>query len=166
MATYEVRIRDAEGKYRTVREDAATPREARMALQLQGVQVLEVKEAKKFTLQSDLDLSFLAKITVKDRAIFARQFAALVNAGVALVRGIGVLADQCTNPKLKKILMAVNNDIQQGSTLADAMRPHPEAFDNLFVAMIQAGETGGGSRRSAQPSVKVTRGSSSPQQPD
>ncbi|BAY52516.1 type II secretion system protein [Thermostichus vulcanus NIES-2134] len=143
MATYEVRIRDAEGKYRTVREDAATPREARMALQLQGVQVLEVKEAKKFTLQSDLDLSFLAKITVKDRAIFARQFAALVNAGVALVRGIAVLADQCTNPKLKKILMAVNNDIQQGSTLADAMRPHPEAFDNLFVAMIQAGETGG-----------------------
>ncbi|BCX11925.1 MAG: pilus biosynthesis protein PilC [Thermosynechococcus sp.] len=143
MATYEVRIRDAQGKYRTVREEASTPREARMALQLQGVQVLEVKEAQKFTLKSDLDLSFLAKITVKDRAIFARQFAALVNAGVALVRGIAVLADQCTNPKLKKILMAVNNDIQQGSTLADAMRPHPEAFDNLFVAMIQAGETGG-----------------------
>ncbi|WP_297041133.1 type II secretion system F family protein [Thermosynechococcus sp. OHK43] len=143
MATYEVRIRDAQGKYRTVREEASTPREARMALQLQGVQVLEVKEAQKFTLKSDLDLSFLSKITVKDRAIFARQFAALVNAGVALVRGIAVLADQCTNPKLKKILMAVNNDIQQGSTLADAMRPHSEAFDNLFVAMIQAGETGG-----------------------
>ncbi|URR35007.1 type II secretion system F family protein [Thermosynechococcus sp. HN-54] len=143
MATYEVRIRDAQGKYRTVREEASTPREARMALQLQGVQVLEVKEAKKLTLKSDLDLSFLSKITVKDKAIFARQFAALVNAGVALVRGIGVLADQCTNPKLKKILMAVNNDIQQGSSLADAMRPHPEAFDNLFVAMIQAGETGG-----------------------
>ncbi|QLL29374.1 type II secretion system F family protein [Thermosynechococcus sichuanensis E542] len=143
MATYEVRIRDAQGKYKTVREEAATPREARMALQLQGVQVLEVKEAKTLTLKSDIDFSFLAKITVKDKAIFARQFAALVNAGVALVRGIGVLADQCTNPKLKKILMAVNNDIQQGSTLADAMRPHPEAFDNLFIAMIQAGETGG-----------------------
>ncbi len=143
MATYEVRVRDAQGKYRTVREEANSPREARMALQLQGVQVLEVKEAQKLTFKSDIDLSFLSKITVKDRAIFARQFAALVNAGVALVRGIGVLADQATNPKMKKILMAVNNDIQQGSSLADAMRPHPAAFDSLFVAMIQAGETGG-----------------------
>lgn len=117
MATYEVRIRDAQGKYKTVRERASTPREARMALQLQGVQVLEVKEAKKLTLKSDLDLTFLSKITVKDRAIFARQFAALVNAGVALVRGIGVLADQCTNPKLKKSSWPSTMTFNRGAAL-------------------------------------------------
>lgn len=143
MATYEVRIRDAQGKYKTVKEEAATPKEARLSIQMQGVQVLEIKEAKQFTLKSDIDLSFLSKITVKDRAIFSRQFSALVNAGVALVRGLGVMSDQCTNPKLKKVLMAVNNDIQQGASLSDSMRPHPDAFDDLYVAMIQAGETGG-----------------------
>ncbi|AFY59773.1 type II secretion system F family protein [Synechococcus sp. PCC 6312] len=143
MATYELRVKDAQGKFKTVKQTADSIRDARITIQSQGLQVLEVKEAQKLTLKSDLDLSFLSKITVKDKAIFSRQFASLVNAGVALVRGLGVMADQCTNPKLKKVLMAVNNDIQQGGTLADAMRAHPEAFDNLYVAMIQAGETGG-----------------------
>ncbi len=143
MATYELRVKDARGKFKTIKHSAESVRDARINVQSQGLQVLEVKEAQKLTLKSDLDLSFLSKITVKDKAIFSRQFASLVNAGVALVRGLGVMADQCTNPKLKKTLMAVNNDVQQGSSLADAMRGHPEAFDNLYVAMIQAGETGG-----------------------
>lgn len=143
MATYELRVKDAQGKFKTVKQTADSIRDARITIQSQGLQVLEVKEAQKLTLKSDLDLSFLSKITVKDKAIFSRQFASLVNAGVALVRGLAVMADQCTNPKLKKVLMAVNNDIQQGGTLADAMRGHPDAFDNLYVAMIQAGETGG-----------------------
>lgn len=143
MATYELRVKDAQGKFKTVKHTADSIRDARITVQSQGLQVLEVKEAQKLTLKSDLDLTFLSKITVKDKAIFSRQFASLVNAGVALVRGLGVMADQCTNPKLKKVLMAVNNDIQQGGTLADAMRAHPDAFDNLYVAMIQAGETGG-----------------------
>jgi type IV pilus assembly protein PilC len=85
----------------------------------------------------------MTKVTVKDKAIFSRQFAALVNAGVALVRGLGVLSDDCPNPKLKKALMGINADVQQGTSLSDAMRKHPDCFDNLYVALIQAGEVGG-----------------------
>lgn len=143
MPTYVARARDAQGKAKTQRVVANSPREARSALQNKGLYILEIKETQPLGLKSDLDLSFLTKITVKDRAIFSRQFAALVNAGVALVRGLGVMSEQCTNPKLKKILLSVNNDVQQGNSLADSMRSHPEAFDNLYVAMIQAGETGG-----------------------
>uniref|UniRef100_B8HLD7 Type II secretion system protein n=1 Tax=Cyanothece sp. (strain PCC 7425 / ATCC 29141) TaxID=395961 RepID=B8HLD7_CYAP4 len=143
MPTYVARARDAQGKAKTQRVTANSPKEARSSLQSQGLYILELQEAKPISLKTDLDFSFLSKITVKDRAIFSRQFAALVNAGVALVRGLGVMADQCTNPKMKKVLTSVNNDVQQGTTLSDAMRGHPEAFDNLYVAMIQAGETGG-----------------------
>jgi type IV pilus assembly protein PilC len=143
MPTYLARARDAQGKAKTQKVVATSPREARSTLQNQGLYILEIKETQSVGLKTDIDLGFLQKITVKDRAIFSRQFAALVNAGVALVRGLGVMAEQCTNPKLKKILLAVNNDVQQGNSLSDSMKSHPEAFDDLYVAMIQAGETGG-----------------------
>ncbi len=143
MPTYVARARDAQGKAKTQKVVATSPREARSTLQNQGLYILEIKETQAVGLKSDIDLGFLSKITVKDRAIFSRQFAALVNAGVALVRGLGVMAEQCSNPKLKKILLAVNNDVQQGNSLSDSMKSHPEAFDDLYVAMIQAGETGG-----------------------
>lgn len=143
MPTYVIRSRTPQGKSNNQKIKANSVREARSTAQRQGLQVLDIKEAEGFSLNADLDLGFLSSITVKDKALFSRQFAALVNAGVALVRGLGVMAEQCQNPKLKKALLDVNADVQQGMTLSDAMRSHPEAFDNLYVAMIQAGETGG-----------------------
>lgn len=59
------------------------------------------------------------------------------------MRGIGILADQCPNPKLKAALMGINADVQQGTNLSDSMRKHPKCFDNLYVSMVQAGEVGG-----------------------
>ncbi len=143
MPTYVIRARDSLGKRSNKKINASSPREARATLQRQGLFVLDVKEAQGFKMDGDLDLSFLSSISVKDKAIFSRQFAALVNAGVAMVRGLGVMAEQCTNPKLKKILLDINSDVQQGMSLSEAMRAHPAAFDGLYVAMIQAGETGG-----------------------
>jgi type IV pilus assembly protein PilC len=144
MPTYVVRARDNAGNSKSKTVNANSSREARSVLSSQGLQVLEVTEKQPIDFSKiELNLDFMKKITVKDRAIFSRQFAALVNAGVALVRGLAVMAEQCTNPQLKKVLMEVNSDVQQGNSLAEAMRPHPKAFDKLYVAMIQAGETGG-----------------------
>jgi type IV pilus assembly protein PilC len=143
MPTYVVRTRDPRGNPGRRKVIALSPRDVRLSLQRQGLFVLDIKKAEPFSLKQDLDLSFLSKISVKDKAIFSRQFAALINAGVAMVRSLGVMAEQTANPKLKKALLEVNADVQQGSTLSDAMRAHPEAFDHLYVSMIQAGETGG-----------------------
>ncbi|MCM1983464.1 type II secretion system F family protein [Lyngbya confervoides] len=143
MPTYVIKARDAQGRSRQQKVTASSAREARTNLSKRGLQILEIKESQGFSAGSEIDLSFLNKITVKDKALFSRQFAALVNAGVALVRGLGVMAEQCRNPKLKKILLQINTNVQQGMSLSDAMRPHPQAFDQLYVAMIQAGETGG-----------------------
>lgn len=143
MPTYVVRIRNPQGKTAKQKVKADSPREARSSLQTRGLYVMDVKEAEQLSLKMDIELGFLSKITVKDKALFSRQFSALVNAGVALVRGLAVMVEQCQNPKLKKALLDVNADVQQGVTLSEAMRSHPEAFDDLYVAMIQAGETGG-----------------------
>jgi type IV pilus assembly protein PilC len=144
MPTYVVRAKNSGGKSSNQKITANSLKEARTTIQRQGLQVLDIKEAQAMKLDKmELNLDFLGSIKVKDKAIFSRQFAALVNAGVAMVRGLGVMADQCTNKKLKKILLQVNVDVQSGMSLSEAMRSHPEAFDQLYVAMIAAGEMGG-----------------------
>ena len=148
MQTYVVRARDSKGNPVKRKISALSPAEARSSLREQGLFVQELSQDRSFfeTLNT-LDLkqiqNSMAKVTVKDKAIFSRQFAALVNAGVALVRGLGVLADQCPNPKLKRALQEISSDVQQGTNLSDAMRKHPQCFDGLYVSMIQAGEVGG-----------------------
>jgi type IV pilus assembly protein PilC len=145
MPTYVVRARNAVGKSSNQKITANSLKEARTTIQRQGLQVLDVKEDQGLKIDGnfEINLDFLGSIKTKDKAIFSRQFAALVNAGVAMVRGLGVMADQCTNKKMKKILLQVNSDVQQGMSLSEAMRSHPEAFDQLYVAMVSAGEMGG-----------------------
>jgi type IV pilus assembly protein PilC len=143
MPTFVARVRDARGNARQEKVVANTLGDARTALRDQGLFVQELKESGGGSLDLQKLSLAMAKVSVKDKAIFSRQFAALVNAGVALVRGLGVLSEQCPNPKLKKALLEISSDVQQGVNLSDAMRKHPACFDNLYVSMVQAGEVGG-----------------------
>ncbi|MBV8887467.1 MAG: type II secretion system F family protein [Chroococcidiopsidaceae cyanobacterium CP_BM_RX_35] len=147
MPTYVARVRDSKGNAKKEKVVAETPGQARSALRQQGFFIQEIKQAQSLSLKSDIDLSgiqsALTGVSVKDKAVFSRQFAALVNAGVAIVRGLGLLSEQCRNPKMKKALSEISSDVQQGVNLSEAMRKHPQCFDNLYVSMIQAGEVGG-----------------------
>jgi type IV pilus assembly protein PilC len=60
-----------------------------------------------------------------------------------MLKCLAVLTEQCPNPKLKRALIAINAEVEEGGGLAEAMRKHPSCFDNLYVAMVQAGEVGG-----------------------
>ncbi|OGI18558.1 MAG: hypothetical protein A3B68_02185 [Candidatus Melainabacteria bacterium RIFCSPHIGHO2_02_FULL_34_12] len=82
-------------------------------------------------------------ISLKDMVIFTRQFASMVESGVAMLRALNVMTDQTQNPRLKKALVQVKYDIEQGSTLSDALEKHSKIFDRLFISMIKAGEAGG-----------------------
>ncbi|MDB9455615.1 type II secretion system F family protein [Dolichospermum circinale] len=145
MPTYIAVIRDSQGKARSEKFTANSLTEARLNLRNQGFVIQNIKEFQ--TLASRLDIkkiqNSLVNVSVKDRAVFSRQFAALVNAGVAIVRGLGVLAEQCTNPKLKAALIEISADVQSGVNLSDAMSKHPDCFDGLYVSMVEAGEIGG-----------------------
>lgn len=148
MPTYVVRARDVKGNPRREKITANSPGEARTALRDKGLFVQELTEdrglVEKLSTFDFQDIqTALTSVTVKDKAVFSRQFAVLINAGVALVRGLGVLSDQCPNPKLKKALQEISADVQQGTNLSDAMRKHPQCFDGLYVSMVQAGEVGG-----------------------
>ena len=147
MPTYVARVRDSKGNARKEKIVAASPFIARSSLRERGLIIQDLKQAQEFKLSGNLDISqfqaSLAKVSVKDKAIFSRQFAVLTNAGVAIVRSLGVLAEQASNPKLKKALIEISDDVQQGVNLSDAMRKHPQCFDTLYVSMVQAGEVGG-----------------------
>jgi len=143
MPTFIADVRDSRGNQKKEKVEANSPEQARTILQNRYSTVGNVKK----TLSLDFDFSdFQARfssLSVKDKAVFSRQFAAMVNAGVAMVRCLGVLSEQCPNPKLKKALIAINGEVQQGTNLSDAMRKHPSCFDTLYISMVQAGEVGG-----------------------
>ena len=83
------------------------------------------------------------KVPPKTLAIFTRQFSVMIDAGLPLVQCLEILANQQEHKSFQKILLQVRQDVEAGSTLADAMRRHPKAFNNLYVNMIAAGEAGG-----------------------
>jgi len=82
-------------------------------------------------------------IKLKEIAIFTRQFSVMIDAGLPLVQCLEILGAQQNNRLFQKILMQVRQDVEQGSTLADALKKHPKAFDDLFCNMVAAGEAGG-----------------------
>lgn len=82
-------------------------------------------------------------IKAKDIAIFTRQFSVMIDAGLPLVQCLEILGGQQDNESFKKVLLGVRQDVEGGSSLADAMKKHPRAFDDLFTNMIAAGEAGG-----------------------
>jgi type IV pilus assembly protein PilC len=83
------------------------------------------------------------KVTGKDIVVFTRQMSTMIDAGLPLVQSLQILSNQQENPTFKRALLAIVNDVETGTTLADGMRKHPKVFDPLFANMIEAGEVGG-----------------------
>ncbi|MBM4130496.1 type II secretion system F family protein [bacterium] len=82
-------------------------------------------------------------VGVKDLAVFTRQFATMVNAGLPLVQCLDVLGRQLDKKHFKEVVMQVTADVESGSTLAEAMQKHPRVFSDLYSNMTAAGEAGG-----------------------
>ena len=140
MAKFQASLKDSKGKSVQQTMVAVSLKEARDTWKQKGFFVQDIKEMKG---GFDFAAFTMKKVTVKDLALFSRQLATLVNAGVSMVRGLGVMCDQCANTRLKIALTEVLDDVQQGTNFSDALRKHPKVFDKLYCAMVQAGETGG-----------------------
>jgi type IV pilus assembly protein PilC len=102
-----------------------------------------VKVRRKGLLDSDLNITFGSGVTGKDILVFTRQFATMIDAGLPLVQCLDILGSQMDNPAFRKVVFAIKNKVEQGSTFADALGDHPKVFDELFVQLCAAGEVGG-----------------------
>jgi type IV pilus assembly protein PilC len=112
-------------------------------LRRQGISPGNIKEAGK-GLDMELKIpGFEPKVTTKDLVVFTRQFATMIDAGLPLVQCLDILSKQQENKTFKKNLTQVKEDVESGSTFADALKKHPKAFDTLYVNLVAAGEIGG-----------------------
>jgi type IV pilus assembly protein PilC len=83
------------------------------------------------------------RVKTKQLVVFIRQFATMINAGLPLVQCLEILGSQQENAEFKRILLTIRQDVEGGSTFADALKKHPQVFDVLFVNLVAAGELGG-----------------------
>lgn len=83
------------------------------------------------------------RVKGKDLTAFSRQFATMINSGLPLTRCLSILAEQTENPLLSKTITAVLQDVEGGLSLSAALEKHPRVFNELFISMVKAGETGG-----------------------
>ncbi|MCW2646155.1 MAG: putative type pilus biosis protein PilC [Pseudonocardiales bacterium] len=141
--TYEYEVLDSKGKRSKGKLDASTESAAATALRQQGVMPLKITESGK-GLQKDIKIpGFGNKTSLKDLAIFSRQFATMTSSGLSLLRSLAILEEQTSKASLQKAIHDVRHDIESGLSLSAAMTKQDRTFPRLMVAMIRAGETGG-----------------------
>jgi type IV pilus assembly protein PilC len=103
-----------------------------------GIIVTKVKKK-----SSGFSISFGTGVQAADITNFARQFSAMIGAGLPLIQCLTILSEQTENKNFKKVLVAVTAGVESGNSLADSMAKHPKIFPELFINMISAGEIGG-----------------------
>jgi type IV pilus assembly protein PilC len=151
MTTFLVTYATRSGRKRKETLEASSPAEARRNLRSRGIlpttlirketnnPVASNKPAQGFNLGG----FFEAKISIKEKALFANKLSAMVDAGVPIMRSLDLMRRQQKSALFRRALAAMTDDVNQGGTLASAMRRWPKVFDNLSIAMVDAGEAGG-----------------------
>ena len=154
MASFIATYSGATGQPKSLTIKAADLTEARRQLRRRGIRATELKPAEQDSSSGDdneasglrsIDLNKLFEQPpgVKEKAVFASKLAALVDAGVPIVRSLDLMATQQKLPMFKRALTKVSLDVNEGIALGTAIRQWPKVFDDLSIAMVEAGEAGG-----------------------
>jgi type IV pilus assembly protein PilC len=142
VSTYAFRAVDVAGVPSRGEVDAETKSHVTEQLRERGLIVLDVSE-KNEALRLESFLDRFRGVKMRDKAVFARQFATLVESGMPMLRSLYTLEDQTEDERLSEAIVGVRQDVEAGSSLADAMERRPQIFDNLFRAMVRSGESSG-----------------------
>ncbi len=152
MPTYLYSAIDATGAKKTGKIDASSPDEANAKLSQMGLMVANMAPegggkaakggggAKK---AAGKGLNFGKVISQENLAIFTRQVATLLQAGLPLLRSLEVMIRQEKNPRFKAVITSLADNVRSGNNFSDGLQQHPKVFDRLFINMVKAGEAGG-----------------------
>ena len=150
MAVFEYKGLNASGAAANGIIDADNAKSARSKLRKQGIFPTTMNEQKGKGATSGAGLNrevdfakYFERVTAKDIAAMTGQMSTLVGAGIPIVESLTALVEQVEKPKLERILRDVREKVNQGATLADAMRDHAEVFSPLYINMVGAGEQSG-----------------------
>ena len=143
-STFAYSVRDKTGKLKSGRLEADSVAQVATKLRSMGYAPVKITASGSGLTQSVKLPTFGRKgVSLKDLAIFSRQFATMISAGLSLLRALNILTEQTANKELARVLGVVRTDIESGSSLSAGMAKHPDAFPPLMVNMCKAGEVGG-----------------------
>jgi type IV pilus assembly protein PilC len=142
VSTYAFRAVDVAGIPSRGEMDAGSKGQVTEQLRERGLIVLDVSETNEaFRLEQVFDR--FRSIKARDMAIFSRQFATLIDSGMPMLRSLHTLEDQTEDERLRDAITGIRQDVEAGSSLADAMERRPQIFDPMFRAMVRSGEGSG-----------------------
>ena len=141
MATFAFKALDLAGTPTRGEVDAETKQAVASQLRARGLIVTDIEEQQAAN-AGDLLAGFKG-VKAAELTIATRQLATMISSGMSLLRTLYVLEEQTENEKLKEAFVAVRKDVEAGLAFSHALRRHPKIFDDLYVAMVAAGETGG-----------------------
>jgi type IV pilus assembly protein PilC len=118
--------------------EAATEQAAIAALLNRNLLVLSIQEK-----MSKKGKAKGGKVALADLVVFTRQFATMIDAGIAIVQSLQALAEQSPNKIMRDVIKDICTRVESGESLSEALQKHPKAFNKLYVAMVSAGEKGG-----------------------
>ncbi|UQN05870.1 type II secretion system F family protein [Deinococcus sp. QL22] len=144
MPVFEYRVRDQSGKVLKSQMEAETLNQVRDTLRSKNLMIVEIK-APKSGINADIKIPGLTDRPpgLKQVAIFSKQLATLINAGVPLVQSLAILQRQIESKNFQAILKILRNDVESGTPLSEAMAKHPKIFNRLYINLVRAGETSG-----------------------
>jgi type IV pilus assembly protein PilC len=140
MSTYVFKAMDLAGVKARGEVEADSKQAVSDQLKARGMIVLEISDKHA---SREIELSFMKSVGASELAVFSRQLSTMISSGMSILRALYVLEEQTESKFLKETIVAVRKDVEAGLPLSDSMARHPKVFNQLFVAMTQAGETGG-----------------------
>ena len=142
MPTYNYKVKTESGKVLAGEVKLDNEQELRRILEEKGYKVVEIVEKTAINDISEIKI-FKKRVKLKDLAVFCRQFAIILEAGVPISQSLEVLKIQTTNPTLKSCVSDVYDNIQKGMALSNAFRQHEDIFPDILINMVEAGELSG-----------------------
>ncbi len=140
MSTYVFKAIDLAGGKARGEVEADSKQAVSDQLKQRGLIVLDIADKHS---SKNIDITLSKSVKPTELAIFARQLSTMISSGMSILRALYVLEEQTESKYLKETIVAVRKDVEAGLSLSDLMARHPKVFNPLFIAMTEAGETGG-----------------------
>lgn len=144
MPIYSYQAREPNGSIVEGKIEAESERLAFLKLRDQGLFPIAIKWEKSEIVKSARKPSFFARrVSLRDLALLSRQFSTMLKAGMTIIGALDVLIHQTSNRRLKLALTMIKKDVEEGNSLSESLAKHKDIFDELYISLIRAGETGG-----------------------
>jgi type II secretory pathway component PulF len=142
MALYSYQAYSKEGKKISGTIDAPTLQSAKDQLAKQGIYIIGITQASQEAALPFYKRLFTKKIKPKEKILFTKQLAVLLKSGVPLLQALELLTEQFEG-QVRSMIVAIKDDVKEGTSFADALKKYPKVFENIYVQLVRAGEASG-----------------------